>query len=116
MNEYAFKPAKSMLFRSTSVLKFDLIKFDWGQLTVVPTLDFEGIASRNGINFDPSKLPLLENVFQRVCKEAGIFAEAKSEREALAIQLLNTLLASRDEHFSVEAGHSTVRRIRQKNC
>jgi hypothetical protein len=96
-------------------LEFDLIAFDWGQLTVVPTLDFEGIASRNGINFDPSKLPLLENVFERVCKEAGIFADAKSETEALAIQLLKTLLVTPDEHQLVETGHSTVRRIRQKN-
>ena len=80
---------------------------------MVPTLDFEGIARQRKISFDLSLSALLQKVFDRVCKEAGVFADAESEREELAIQLLIALVASHDEHTLVSAGHPTMRRIRR---
>lgn len=80
---------------------------------MVSALDFEGIALRHKISFDLSHSALLQKVFDRVCKEAGVFANAESEREELAIQLLITLVASQDEHTLVSAGHSALHRIRR---
>ena len=80
---------------------------------MVPDLDFEGIALQNKIRFDLSHSAVLQKVFDRVCKEAGVFANADSEREELAIQLLIALLASQDEHTLVDAGHSALHRIRR---
>jgi hypothetical protein len=58
---------------------------------------------------------LLEKVFDRVCKEAGVFANAESEWEELAIQLLIVLRESQDEHTLFSAGHSALHRIRRPN-
>jgi hypothetical protein len=80
---------------------------------LVPALDFEGMARQHKISCDLSHSALLQKVFDRVCKEAGVFANGESEREELAIQLLIALVASQDEHTLISAGHSTMRRIRR---
>ena len=80
---------------------------------MVPALDFEGIARQHKISFDLSHSALLQKAFDRVCKEAGVFANAESEREELAIQLLIGLSTSQNELTLVTAGHLALHHIRR---
>jgi len=81
---------------------------------MAPAFDFEGVALRHKIKLDLAKMPLLQKVFDRVCTEAGIFPDARTEQEALATQLLTSVIASEEIHVLVEEGHSALRRIRQR--
>ena len=80
---------------------------------MVAPSDFESIATRYSRVFDPEKMAMLKRVFDKVCKDAGIFDDATNEREALASNILSAAMAEPIESLLVDSGHAAVAKFRR---
>ncbi len=49
---------------------------------------FENAVVHRAGNFSPERLATLRNIFETVCDEAGIPADARGDRDALAAKIL----------------------------
>jgi hypothetical protein len=79
---------------------------------MVGSSDFESIAIGYSSVFDPEKMAMLKRVFEKVCKDTGIFDDAKEEREALATHILRAALTEPIESMLINSGHAAVAKFR----
>jgi hypothetical protein len=77
-------------------------------------VDIEVLAQRHPEYMSPEKRSLLRYVFDTVCKEAGIFANATEERIELAARILETAKTIDSEYFLIAAGHEAIAEIRAR--
>jgi len=76
-------------------------------------VDFESILLRHNYECDHEKLAMLKRVFEKVCRETGIFPDAIAEREALVTHILKAAITEPIEAFLVEQGHHAIAQFRQ---
>lgn len=80
---------------------------------MVTPSDFDSIADRS-LKLEPEKKALLKRVFDKVCVEAGIFDDAKNEREVLASHLLQAHEMDIMEALLIASGQAAVSRYRRE--
>jgi hypothetical protein len=54
----------------------------------VPSAFEEAVVRHQAVAYSPERLAMLKNIFETVCDEAAIPADARSDRDALANKIL----------------------------
>lgn len=76
-------------------------------------VDLQNILFRHTRDIDPEKLAMLQRVFDKVCREAGIFHDATDEREELVVHILRAATTEPIEELLVDEGHYAVAQFRR---